>query len=95
MIVLTRFHLGILHDRQAFAQHVLVTYTLTALALASLFTIIVTDPGRPPANRGRNDENEELDFTQALLADDLDISSPGKWCRKCWAPKPERTHQYV
>jgi len=23
---------------------------------------------------------------------DEDISSPGKFCRKCWAPKPERAH---
>lgn len=53
------------------------------------------DPGRPPAKRGSQEEAEELDFTQALLADDLDMHTPGKWCRKCWAPKPERTHQYV
>jgi palmitoyltransferase len=26
------------------------------------------------------------------LMPDIDFSEPGKWCRKCWAPKPERTH---
>ena len=24
---------------------------------------------------------------------DEDISSPGKFCRKCWAPKPERVRR--
>lgn len=95
MIVLTKYHLGVLHDHQAFAQHLIVTYTLTILALSSVFTIIIRDPGRPPVKKGINDDSEELEFTQALLADDIDINSPGKWCRKCWAPKPERTHQYA
>ena len=95
MIVLTKYHLAVLHDRRAFAQHLFVTYTLTVLALCSLFIIITRDPGRPPTKKGANDDNEELDFTQALLADDIDMNSPGRWCRKCWAPKPERAHQYA
>ncbi|KAF8644686.1 hypothetical protein AX16_008346 [Volvariella volvacea WC 439] len=40
--------------------------------------------------RGRNEE-EEIELSQALMTDD-DFSAPWKWCRKCWAPKPERTH---
>ena len=42
---------------------------------------------------------EDLSVTEALLmpvatktSDDDDFNSPLKWCKKCWAPKPERTH---
>lgn len=52
----------------------------------------------------QREEGRDVHVTQALLAGQeedgegeeeymMDISSPGKWCRKCWAPKPPRTHQ--
>ncbi|EKM51585.1 uncharacterized protein PHACADRAFT_150099 [Phanerochaete carnosa HHB-10118-sp] len=91
LIVLTRYHLGVLHDRRGFLQHLCITYALTLLAFSSLITIITRDPGRPSAQK-TNSEPEEMNLTQALLANDLDYNTPGKWCRKCWAPKPERTH---
>ncbi|KAL5482478.1 PFA3 [Sanghuangporus weigelae] len=50
-------------------------------------------------------ENEDTDIMDALRmgpspkstkrepeAFDDDFNAPHKWCRKCWAPKPERTH---
>lgn len=77
-------------------RHLVVSCMLSLLAFSSLVVIIVRDPGR--VNAGKRSENddgygEEMNLTQALLADDSDINTPGKWCRKCWAPKPERTHQ--
>ena len=58
------------------------------------------------SDEGDNDEeNEETDMMDALRmapssqskkgkpeAFDDDFNAPHKWCRKCWAPKPERTH---
>jgi hypothetical protein len=34
-----------------------------------------------------------MDFTEALMSaagNEDDLSAPGKFCRKCWVPKPER-----
>ncbi|GJE88445.1 DHHC zinc finger domain-containing protein [Phanerochaete sordida] len=91
LILLTRYHLGILHDSWRFTQHLCVSYALTLLAFSSLITIITRDPGRPSQQK-ENAEAEDMNLTQALLADDFDYSYPGRWCRKCWAPKPERAH---
>ena len=95
MIVLVNYHLAVLHDPWLMARHLIISYALTLLAFSSLMVIIVRDPGRVNAGKHNedNDENEEMNLTQALLADDSDINTPGRWCRKCWAPKPERTHQ--
>lgn len=49
------------------------------------------------------EEDDEDDDTTTDLRDALrmpvvtktvedDFNAPHKWCRKCWAPKPERTH---
>ncbi|PSR70563.1 hypothetical protein PHLCEN_2v13602 [Hermanssonia centrifuga] len=58
---------------------------------------LARDPGRVKASKPGGDsgegEGEELDLTQALLSMEEDVSSTGQWCRKCWAPKPERAHQ--
>ncbi|KAJ3558008.1 hypothetical protein NM688_g1169 [Phlebia brevispora] len=63
------------------------------------FPTCVRDPGRVGSVGSRGTvsadaDGEEMNLTQALLAveDEPDFNSPGKWCRKCWAPKPERTH---
>ncbi|KAI5116582.1 hypothetical protein M0805_009225 [Coniferiporia weirii] len=55
-----------------------------------------------PSGPEDEDETEETDLMGALLmaprakahdvSDDDDFNAPHKWCRKCWAPKPERTH---
>ncbi|KAI0087772.1 DHHC palmitoyltransferase-domain-containing protein [Irpex rosettiformis] len=93
LIVLVNYHLRILRDPWLFARHLAISYTLTILAFCSLITIILRDPGRPNVNgHAVGDADGDVDITQALLADDLDISCPGKFCRKCWAPKPPRTH---
>lgn len=102
LTVLVNYHLRVLHAPIRFLVHLVATYTLTLLAFASLIVIIVRDPGRVGSGRARGTatagaEGEDMNLTEALLStDDLsDINSPGKWCRKCWAPKPERTHQCV
>jgi len=38
-------------------------------------------------------DEEEMELTEALMpGPDQDFGSSGRWCRKCWAPKPERAH---
>ena len=45
-----------------------------------------------------DDDDTVTDFRDALQMpvvkkpDEDDFNAPHKWCRKCWAPKPERTH---
>jgi ribosomal protein L40E len=102
LILLVRFYLLTLHAPLRFAAHLLATYTLTFLALSSLLICVVRDPGpTAPADDAGGDEDaggEGMSLAQALLAppppedDDDDFNSPKKWCRKCWAPKPPRTH---
>ncbi|KAI0345953.1 zf-DHHC-domain-containing protein [Trametopsis cervina] len=93
LIVLLNYHLRVLRDPWLFARHLAISYTLTFLALCSLITIIVRDPGRPTAHSDEaGGDDEDMHITQALLAGDEDFISPGKFCRKCWAPKPPRTH---
>ncbi|OCB88236.1 zf-DHHC-domain-containing protein [Sanghuangporus baumii] len=64
------------------------------------------DPGsHSNVQEESEDENEDTDMMDALRmgpssttmkggpeAFDDDFNAPHKWCRKCWAPKPERTH---
>lgn len=73
-----------------------------------MLVCIVRDPGaiRTGEQERTNDEEDvdgdEMDFMSALRmaptksnkaqADDADFNAPHKWCKKCWAPKPERTH---
>ncbi|KAM5536788.1 hypothetical protein V8D89_009506 [Ganoderma adspersum] len=76
--------------------HALAIYTLTFLAFSSLIVVLARDPG--PVNdksQGEDaDEGEEEDFMQALLShpESEEAYGPGKWCKKCNAPKPERAH---
>ena len=100
LIVLVNYHLRILNSPARFMIHLLVTYTLSFLAFSSLILILARDPGpvtSPKAAEAAEDlnEREDMSFMQALLAtedDDAHDKRPGKWCRKCSAPKPERTH---
>lgn len=48
------------------------------------------------------EDGEEVSLTEALMGppvreeeeeeDGDDYTKPGRWCRVCWRPKPERTH---
>jgi len=95
LYVLVTFHLQTLHQPVLFMSHLLVTYTLTFLAFSSLIVCLARDPGpanAPPSRvEGANGEAEDMNLREALLSD-TDFSAPGRWCRKCWAPKPERAH---
>lgn len=92
LIMLVNYHLLTLHSPLTFAIHLLVTYTLTFLAFSSLIVCIARNPG-PVTAEDTQDANGEVDFTEALMSTDRngdDLSAPGKFCRKCWVPKPER-----
>ncbi|KJA21237.1 hypothetical protein HYPSUDRAFT_141151 [Hypholoma sublateritium FD-334 SS-4] len=95
LYVLVDFHLQTLHQPAFFVAHLIITYTLTFMAFSSLIVILARDPGpaNPPPSRleGAEGEGEEIGLTEALMPD-RDFSSPEKWCRKCWAPRSERTH---
>lgn len=73
-----------------------MTYTLLFLALSSLIAVVARDPGPVVADETQDTtacEREDMSLMQALLAPDEDGPQlPGKWCRKCNAPKPERAH---
>lgn len=87
LIMLVDYHLKTRNDPIAFTIHLIIAYTLTFLAFSSFIVCITRDPGVVQQPEPSDED------TQALLtpADD-DFLSPGKWCRKCWGPKPERTH---
>ncbi|KAF9013310.1 DHHC palmitoyltransferase-domain-containing protein [Cyathus striatus] len=87
--VLIDFHLLTLRAPIIFTMHMLVTCTLTFMLLSSLMVCTTRDPG--PVNVLQVEENEDMSITEALMPD-IDFDAPGKWCRKCWAPKPERAH---
>lgn len=100
LIVLVKYHLRVLKSPARFFIHLVVTYTLSFLAFSSLILILARDPGpvsSPKAVEAADALNErgDMDFMQALLAtEDYEPQDkrPGKWCQKCSAPKPERTH---
>jgi len=99
LIVLVNYHLLVLRSRVQFLTHLLVTYTLTFFAFFSLILILARDPGPvntdKPLAEAADNESDDMDFMQALLTtggDEAQARAPGKWCRKCRAPKPERAH---
>lgn len=100
IIVLVNYHLRVLNSPPRFLTHLLVTYTLSFLAFSSLILILARDPGpvtSPKAVEAAEDssERDDMSLMQALLVtedDEPHDKRPGKWCRKCSAPKPERTH---
>ncbi|KAI0081534.1 zf-DHHC-domain-containing protein [Panus rudis PR-1116 ss-1] len=95
LYVLINFHFRILHSPWKFAQHLCITYLLSLLAFSSMITILARDPG--PVTSDKQEQSarhaEDMNVMEALLmGGDEDLHTPGKWCRKCWAPKPERAH---
>lgn len=85
--------------------NLMATYALTFLAFSSLIVCVVRDPGAVMVDRKRHtsvdtpdlgrETDENLSLADALTSqpqEGIDSSGPGKWCRKCWAPKPDRTH---
>ena len=103
LVVLVNHYLRTLHSPSTFLIHLCISYTFTFLSFTSFIVCIARDPG--PVNldkpttfvdSGRGRERDELGLREALMGppdvDDDDLFSPVKWCRKCWAPKPERTH---
>lgn len=93
LYILVDFHLLTKNQNIAFGIHLLCTYTLTFLAFSSLIVCVARDPGPVimPKPLGSTDADDDLDITAALMTND-DFGHPNKWCRKCWAPKPERAH---
>ena len=87
--------------------HLAITTVLTLLAFNSLAICTFRDPGRPKIDdidcRESNYAHERTltvdhfdEEDEGLLAeeeeDPNDFNSSRKWCRICWAPKPDRTH---
>lgn len=93
LIILIHHHLFTLRSYGWFATHLLISYNLMFLACTSLIVCLARDPGPVSSPEDGQDDNEETSFTEALMAPTADdFNSPEKWCRKCWAAKPERTH---
>ncbi|EAU93074.2 hypothetical protein CC1G_06794 [Coprinopsis cinerea okayama7 len=96
--VLVDHHYKTLKKPHLLVIHLSVIYTLTFLIISSLIVCVARDPGpvnvevtrREEYGEDQNDEN--IGVMEALMEDDDDILAPGRWCRKCWAPKPERAH---
>ncbi|KAH7927826.1 zf-DHHC-domain-containing protein [Leucogyrophana mollusca] len=95
LIVLVNHYLRTLHNPIAFCVHLFIIYTLTFLAFSSLIVCVARDPGpiSPDSSETEtDDENEDMGLTEALLAMGDEDMSPARWCRKCWASRPERAH---
>ncbi|VDC01323.1 unnamed protein product [Peniophora sp. CBMAI 1063] len=100
LIVLVRYHLLTLQSRPLFLTHLTILYTLTFLCFCSLIVCAARDPGPVPRPAQKDLEEDggdgEMSITAALMGgppeEDDDYLKPGRWCRICWAPKPERAH---
>ncbi|THH16528.1 hypothetical protein EW146_g4125 [Bondarzewia mesenterica] len=93
LYVLVNYHLLTLHSPLLFSIHLLVTYTLTFLTFCSLIICVARDPGPVPDPKQETEQDGEMSLTDALLVtQEDDYTKPGRWCRVCWAPKPERAH---
>ncbi|KAH9980081.1 DHHC palmitoyltransferase-domain-containing protein [Lactifluus volemus] len=98
--VLLNYHYLTLHAPYYFVFHLLVIYTLSFLAFSSLIACVARDPGPVPDNAKpleatatEGDDGGDMSLEDALLsAPPDDYTQPGKWCRICWRPKPERAH---
>ncbi|TRM70305.1 DHHC palmitoyltransferase-domain-containing protein [Schizophyllum amplum] len=98
--ILVRYHLQTRGQPLAFGVHLLATYTLTFMAFSSLIICVSRDPGpvslqdanttSPQRGRADEDDTDEIELTESLIS--VDYNAPGRWCNKCWSPKPERTH---
>lgn len=99
LLVLVNHYLRTMHSPSSFLAHLLVSYTLTFLAFCSLIVCVVRDPGPVSLPKGvfeggEDTHGDDMGLQEALMvAPDFDDGlNPLKWCRKCWAPKPERAH---
>ncbi|CAK5265147.1 unnamed protein product, partial [Mycena citricolor] len=86
LYVLVNYHLQTLHRPDLVVIHVLATSTLLFMIFSALIVCVARDPG-PVTFELQEDESME-----SLINSRDEFSGPGKWCRKCWGPKPERTH---
>ena len=105
MHVLLNYHYLTLHAPRYFVAHLLVIYALSFLAFSSLIACVVRDPGPVPEAKSEeatqpqpqpsppHDDSGDMSLEDALLSEPPeDYTQPGKWCRICWKPKPERAH---
>lgn len=93
--VFIHYHLLTLNSPLQFGIHLIVTYTLTFLAFCSLIVCVARDPGPvPDPKQAAHEPDDEMSLEDALMAPppEDDYMLPGRWCRICWAPKPERAH---
>ncbi len=85
-----------------FIAHLLIIYALSFLSFSSLIACVARDPGPVPdaksedisGGSGGGAGGDEISIEDALLntAPSDDYTQPGRWCRICWRPKPERAH---
>jgi len=102
--VLLNYHYLTLHAPGYFVVHLLIIYALSFLAFSSLIVCVARDPGPIPELKsgeaacddvGGGGEGGEISLEDALLGTHPppdEYMQPGKWCRICWKPKPERAH---
>jgi len=93
--VLLNYHYQTLHSTPYFLAHLLAISTLSFLAFSSLIVCVARDPGPVPEAQPevQQDEGGDISLGDALLSTPPeDYTQPGKWCRICWRPKPERAH---
>ncbi|KAF7299792.1 Palmitoyltransferase [Mycena chlorophos] len=85
------YHIQTVHRPAAFVVHLLVTYTLFFMIFSALIVCVARDPGPVTLDEPKNGAEEGEGLLAGGAAQD-DFSGPGRWCRKCWGPKPERAH---
>ncbi|TFK24368.1 zf-DHHC-domain-containing protein [Coprinopsis marcescibilis] len=97
--VLVHHHLQTLKKTHIFLIHLVVIYTLNLMIMASLYVCVTRDPGPVTLEPNQQedyagDDDEDVGLTEALMSGggEDDFMKPGRWCRTCWAPKPERAH---
>jgi palmitoyltransferase len=104
--VLLNYHYLTLRAPLYFVTHLLIIYAVSFLAFSSLIACVARDPGPVPDPKsedvsggsgggGGGGGGDEISIEDALLSTappSDDYSQPGRWCRICWRPKPERTH---
>ena len=100
--VLLNYHYLTLHAPLYFVAHLLIIYAFSFLAFSSLIACVARDPGPVPdpksedvSGGGDGGGGDEISIEDALLGTappSDDYTQPGRWCRICWRPKPERTH---
>ena len=82
LYVLIDFHLLTMKQYLAFGMHLLVTYTLTLCAFASLILLVVRDPGSVTKSKILHDTDDDVELTEALVRSGDNIQH-GSWCYKC------------